>query len=636
MIPARYRHCDSKLRKQNGQPDRQPEEISERLRSTDHGAKRMPYQKSPQRGSYQSALALITLLIASSSPAEENKPEIEPLIVSALRIPRAASSVTSAVTVLNPNELEDRGIDQLRDALNAVPGVISTSTGGQTGAVGTLFIRGTGTAYSQVVVDGMRLSDSTAPLGNILAASRVSDIGTIELLRGPQGAIFGGESIGGVLWMETPRGEGKSQGSTQLETGAFDSLATRSAFQGQTGNTSYYLAAGFEETDNDGPNEDFHQGNAALRIESKLDTIWSIGTTFRAIDSFYNDHGSSENRVDTSLATLYALGEISTRWTARFHAGYQQEFYDNDSSFGNYGTDMRAGSLSTDHEITLSEKLRLLTGAYFHQSAFENTIGTDTTRDRHGLHTALEWDLIEGLTATSALRWDDYDAYGDEITWRAGGVYTQKNTGTTLRSGVGTSFRSPSYLDLFGSTYGNGNPDLLAESSIGWDLGIAQKIHANHALEATWFQNEITDRIQSYPTPPVNLSAKSDTSGLEFGLRGNFPQPGISYRLAWTYLREGLSGAPKNACSASVDWKPSGKSLIGIGANHLSDHSWGGDPLAAYTVARIYASYQLSERLEIRARLENALDEDYQLSRFYGSPVQGMGTGLYTGINITW
>lgn len=635
-IPARYRHCDSRLRKRDGQPDRQPEEISECLRSTDDGAKRMLNQKSPQRGTCRSALALVALLFPTAAPAQDERREMEALIVSALRIPREASSVTSAVTVLDPKGMEDQGIYELRNALNSVPGVVSTSTGGQTGAVGTLFIRGAGTAYSQVVMDGMRLSDSTAPLGNFLAGSRVNDVGTIELLRGPQGAIHGGESIGGVLWMETPRGAGKPRGSTRVEAGAFHSFSTHSAYEGQSGDCSYYLSAGYEETDNDGPDENFHQGNAALRVESKLDPVWTLGTTFRAVDSFYNDHGSSENRVDSSLGTLYGIGEISSHWTARIHAGYQQEFYDNDSSFGNYGTDMRAGSLSTDHEVTLAERLRLLAGAYFHQSAFQNTIGTDTSRDRHGLHSALEWDMVDDLTVTSALRLDDYDAYGDELTWRAGSVYILRGTGSTLRGSVGTSFRSPSYLDLFGSSFGNGNPNLQAESSVGWDFGIEQKIMRHHSLEVAWFENEITDRIQSFPTPPVNLPGESNTSGLELGLRGDFPASSVGYRLAWTYLREGLSGAPKHANTASVDWEPTEKSLIGIGATHLSDHSWGGDPLAAYTVFRIYGSYQVSDRFKLHARLENAWNEDYQLSNFYGNTVQGAGTGFYTGLSIAW
>jgi vitamin B12 transporter len=620
----------------SGQPDRQPEKIPNVCDLQTAEPIRMTYIQTPRRGKCRSALALLTLLAQSPAQAEEKNAEIPPLIVSALRVPRDPATVTSAVTALEPEELENRGIYQLRDALNAVPGVISTSTGGQTGAVGTLFIRGTGTAYSQVVIDGMRLSDSTVPLGNILAASRVSDVGTIEILRGPQGAIHGGESIGGILWMETPRGIGTPGGRSFFEAGSFHSLTARSLFQGTTGGTSYYLSGGYEESDNDGPNEDFHQGNTALRVEHSLDEVLTLGTTFRAIDGYYNDHGTSENRVDSALGTLYAVGKISDRWTARMLAGYHQEFYDNDSSFGNYGSDIRAGSLSTDHEITLAENLRLLAGGYFHNSAFENTIGTDTTRDRFGIHSVLEWDPCDALTLTGALRWEDYQAYGDELTWRLGGIYQITPVGTSIRGGIGTSFRSPSFLDLFGSSFGEGNPDLDAESSIGWDIGIEQKIGVHHTLEATWFNNRITDRIQSFPTPPVNLSGVSETNGLEFGLRGNFPEPAIQYLLAWTHLHQGLSDPPKNAASTSITWKPDTKSLLGIGATHFSDHSWGGDPLDGYTVVRLHGSYQLTDRIKLHARIENLLDESYQLASFFGSTVQGAGTGYFAGVTLDW
>ncbi len=596
----------------------------------------MTHQKSPHRGSRRSAIALLALLAQIPAQAEEKKPELEPLIVSALRVPRDASTVTSAVTVLDPVELQDQGILQLRDALNASPGVISTSTGGQTGAVGSLFIRGTTTAFSQVVIDGMRLSDSTTPLGNVLGAGRTYDIGRLEILRGPQGAIYGGESIGGVLWIETPYGSGAPHGSTTFEAGSFNSLAAHAMFQGQAGDLSYYLSGGYEETDNDGPDQHFHQGSTALRVEGKIDSVWTLGTTFRAIDSSYNNSGNSLDHLDSALATVYATGRISDCWTARFHAGFQQEFYDSDSTFGNFGTDLRAGSFSTDHEITLADNLRLLTGAFVHESSYENTIGTDESRERYGIHAALEWDIIERLTATAALRWEDYDAYGDELTWRFGSIYTFQATGTSIRGGVGSSFRSPSYLDLFGSSFGAGNPDLDAESSVGWDLGIEQKIGANHVIEATWFHNRITDQIQANPAPPVNIGGDSTTDGLEFGLRGNWCEGMFGYRLAWTYLHESLSDQPRNAATASFDWKPTGKSLVGIGATHLSDHSWGGDPIDSYIVARLFASYQVTEKVKLHARLENAFDTDYQLASFFGSTIQGAGAGAYAGITVDW
>src|SRR5688500_2113305 len=93
----------------------------------------------------------ITLAAAFPVTAEiEN--DLDDLVASAHRLPAEAAKVTSAVTVLDPQGLEARGIVDLRTALNEVPGVISTSTSGQTGGIGSLFIRGTTTAYSQIVV----------------------------------------------------------------------------------------------------------------------------------------------------------------------------------------------------------------------------------------------------------------------------------------------------------------------------------------------------------------------------------------------------------------------------------------------------------------------------------------------------
>lgn len=601
---------------------------------------------------------VVAACIAAACPAiaDEDSASIEALIVSALRIPRDASTVTSAVTALDPVALENQGIFHLRDALNASPGVIATSAGGQTGAVSSLFIRGTTTADSQVVIDGMRLGDSNSPLGNLLSAGRTHDVGSIEVLRGPQGAIYGGESIGGVLWMDTPRGSGAPRASTTFEAGSFDSLVARGTFQGASGPMSYYLAGGYEETDNDGPNQHFHQGSSALRVEGKPDEVWTIGTTFRAADAFYQNSGGfetplgSDDRLDSALATVYAIGRISDAWIARFHAGYHSESYDSDYldtwtlEPANYGTDLEAFSMSSDHEITLADNLRLLAGGFVRMDAYQSTIGIDETGDRYGLHSVLEWEPWEALTSTAALRWEDYDSFGDEFTWRLGSIYRMEKTGTALRAGFGRSFRAPSYLDLYYDTFWyDPNPGLKAQSSIGWDVGIEQAIGNRHALEIIWFSNRIKDAIDSYYDPEgdfvftsTNLPGTTRSGGLEVGLRGDWLDETLAYRVAWTYLHESLSDQPRNAITAALDWKPADKLLVGIGMTHLSDHSWGGDPLASYALFRIHGSYQISDRVKLHARVENLFDQDYELYRGFGNTIRGAGTGFFGGITMDW
>jgi outer membrane cobalamin receptor len=585
------------------------------------------------------ALAGLCLLPVQSAFAEtKDMDELEPLIVSALRVPREASTVTSSVTSLDPEQLEASGILQLRDALNAAPGVISTSTGGETGAAGALFIRGTTTNYSQIVIDGMRLSDSSTPLGNILSAARTTEIGKLEVLRGPQGAIYGGESIGGVLWMETPRGFGDPNGSATVEAGSFNFYAGRARFGGEVGKMNYYIGSSYEQTDNDAPNQHFDQSSVAMRVEGQADPVWTLGTTFRANDSYYENLGSSDDRLDAALTTLYATGKFSDVWTGRFLAGYHQEFYDSDYSGGTYGSDLRDASISADHEIKLSDDVRILAGAYGHRSNYESTIGVDEERDRYGIHSALEWDATDKLTTTAALRWEDYEAYGDELTWRLGAIQ-ELTSSTSIHGGIGTSFRTPTYIDLFGSSWGVGNPNLEAESATGWDIGITHKI-LGHQFEATWFENHIQDKIDSLQQPPVNIGGQTRAQGTEFAVRGGVLDEMVSYRVAWTWLHESLDDQPRNVATASLDWKMTEKSLIGIGATHLASHSWGGDPIDAYTVARVFGSYQLTENVKLHARVENLLNEDYELfggNSLYRAPlIKGAGTGFYAGVTVDW
>lgn len=582
------------------------------------------------------ARGLIALSTTGLSRAEVEN-ELEAIIVSALRTPRDAGDVTSTVTVLDPRDLEKRGVWQLRDALNEAPGVIATSTGGETGALGSVFIRGTNTAYSQLVVDGMRLSDSTTPLGNMLSAARVFDLGRIEVLRGAQGAAYGGESIGGVLWMETARGSGSPQGTLFAEVGSFDSYSTALRYQGERNDLSYFFSATYEETENDGPQQDFHQGSAALRLEQKINDAWQAGMTYRGIDAFYNNRGNSDDYVDASLVTVYLNGQINNDWKTTVLAGFHQELYDSNYTGGNYGTDLRATSFSNDHEWRISENLILLGGVFAHRSDFTNTIGTEAQRDRYGLHLGAEWEPINDWKTYAALRWEDYDAYGEETTWRLGTAYEWKHTGTILRGGIGSSFRAPSYLDLFGSSYGAGNPNLEAESSVGWDIGIEQKLGNDHRLLVTVFHNAIEDRINSFAAPmPVNLPGETHTEGLEFALNGRFFDDAWRYHIAWTYLPQSLSDQPRHHVHAGVDWQATDKLLLGLALHSLSDHSWGGAPIESYAVGRFHASYQVRENIRLHARWENFTNESYELSNFGGDPIAAAGSAVYAGITVNW
>ena len=608
--------------------------------------------KPPTAPAFRRVLLTVPRLCAAGvllSPLAiaENEQSLDDLIVSALRFPQEAGKTTAAVTVLDPQELKERGIYDLTTALNEVPGVIATSTGGQQGAIGSLFIRGTTTSYSQVVVDGMRLSDSTASLGNFLGTARIDDLSRIEVLRGPQSAIYGGEAVGGVVWLETARGAGEPNGSVRLEGGSFDSFTGYTSTGGKTGDVSWFFGGGYDTTANDTPNNDWDQGRAALRLEWQANPNVTLGTTIRATDSRY-ETGSvgTIDHVDALLATLYADVKFSDAWAARFNAGVYNESFDDDwapwNPFpkfgnGNFGTDLQRSSVSTDHVFTLNDCHKLLWGAFFENTDFSNTIGTDEDHNRYGTYLGWEWSPVDRLTTDAVVRWEDYAAYGDEVTWRTGAAWKIPFVETTLRGGIGRAFRTPTFLDLFGSAFGSGNPDLDAESSIGWDIGLDKEWYKNQHASVTWFANAIEDRIRSFPTPPVNVPGTTHTEGLETALSGSFCDGEWNYRLAWTVLTMSLADQPRNSGSASFDWRPTDKWLLGVGGFYLDERSWGGQTLDEAWVARVYGEYQLTKQVRLTARVENLFDTHWEYARFpFSDAVVAPGFGAFAGVKIDW
>jgi vitamin B12 transporter len=601
--------------------------------------------KPPTAPAFRRVLLTVPRLCAAGvllSPLAmaENEQTLDDLIVSALRFPNEAGKTTAAVTVLDPEELKERGIYDLTTALSEVPGVIATSTGGQQGAIGSLFIRGTTTAYSQVVVDGMRLSDSTSPLGNFLGTARIDDLSRIEVLRGPQAAVYGGEAVGGVVWLETARGTGEPNGSVRLEGGSFDSFAGYTSANGKTGDVSWFFGGGYDTTANDQPNNDWNQGRTALRVEWQANPDVILGTTIRANDSRYEESifGSIEH-LDGLLATAYADVKFNEVWSARFHTGIYNEAYDSDASFGNTGTDLQRASVSTDHVFTLTDQHKLLWGAFFENNDYSNTFGTDEEYERYGTYLGWEWSPIERVTTDAVVRWEDYDSYGNEVTWRTGAAWKMPVVETTLRGGIGRAFRTPTLLDLFStSPFFPGNPNLDAESSIGWDIGLEKEWLQHHYAGVTWFANAIEDQILSpFMIPAMNVPGTTHTEGLETALNGSFCDGEWSYRFAWTVLTMSLKDQPRHSGSASIDWRPTDKWLLGAGGFYLDKRSWGGQRVDDAFVARVYGEYQLTKQVRLTGRLENVFNSHWEYSRFgFSGPVEAPGFGAFAGVKIDW
>ena len=594
----------------------------------------------------------------SKAESSEQPETLATVTVIANRGETELSKVGNAVTILDAETLNQEGIVHLDEMLKFVPGAISESLAGQRGSSSSLFLRGTVTGQTHVRVDGVRITGPNLSTGNFLGGSGSSGLATIEILRGPQSALYGGDAIGGVIGLYSKRGSGDPSGRLYIEGGSFDSRSATLDLQGQIDRFSYALSLGHEVTDNDLPNNSFEQLNYTLRLDYEVRPDLNIGLTLRAFHSEfrlpdYTDPAfarNSDDETDSLLGTLFADLQVNDVWNSKLTLGFYDEDYHSDTfaSPNFYDTSGTKCSAYWDNTIQWNDQHVTNAGAVFentdysYASEFFGLSADSRDNDQYGFYVNHRWDSTENLTLNGGLRWEDYDTYGDETTWRTSAAYRISPTNTKIRTSVGKGFRPPSFTELYG--FGGGsNFDLQAEESIGWDVGIDQEFcDGLYEFSISYFQNNIKNRIKviydpmTFAATSVNTPGTTQTSGVEIAARGHWLQERLHATLSYTWLNEALSGQPKHSGGLRVHGKITPQLDAGFSINYLDERTWGGDLLDSYVLTNLHASCELNPSLTLNARVENLFDKSYEYASFGGTSYPGRGRGLFAGATVTW
>src|SRR5882672_11502473 len=124
----------------------------------------------------------------------------DPVVVTATRGLSAASTLRDTV-VITREDLEAAGALSLGEILQRKAGIELRATGGP-GQPQTLFIRGSGSAQTLVLVDGLRVGSATVGTTSIEHIP-LEMIERIEVVKGPMSSLYGPEAIGGVIQIFT-------------------------------------------------------------------------------------------------------------------------------------------------------------------------------------------------------------------------------------------------------------------------------------------------------------------------------------------------------------------------------------------------------------------------------------------------
>ncbi len=177
-------------------------------------------------------------------PVAPAPPQPVEMVVTADREPEPISRTGSSISVVKGETLATSNPGSLVDALRTVPGLDISEAGGP-GSTSQIRLRGANTGQTLVMIDGIRINDPTAASGDFdFAMFAPSSIERIEVLKGPQSALYGSDAMGGVVNIITKKGSGPAQFNVRTEGGSYGTATTNGSVTGSQGPWSYAVTGG--------------------------------------------------------------------------------------------------------------------------------------------------------------------------------------------------------------------------------------------------------------------------------------------------------------------------------------------------------------------------------------------------------
>lgn len=639
-------------------------------------------------------VALLVFLAIPGALLAQQRPESEadsvplvhapPIVVTAHRVETAAARVASAVTVITRHELERRQLRTVLDALRDVPGVTIVQNGGP-GGVASAFLRGASADHALVLIDGVEINDPSSPSNAYdLAHLLTSDVERIEVLRGPQSTLYGSSAMGGVIQVFTRPASGAPKAAVTAEGGSFGTSLVALSVTGTRGRLGYAITGADRRTDGisaapaelgNRERDEHRAGEVTARLEWRGSERFEIGVAARGVDA--------ENGIDQGTPTgddpdfVSEAAELSGRaWGRLASAGgrwrqtiavalarHDRETRDDpdaahplDQSRGDFqGTRRSAQWL---HEIGLAGRFvggieieeetastRFTSESEF--GPFESELPEkSTTTTGAFLHHESTWGP---LAFAIGGRIDDHSRFGTEGTFRAAPVLALGDH-TRIKATLGSGFKAPSLNQLFDPQFGN--EDLDPETSLGWDAGVEQDLAGGRVrVGATAFATEFEDLVGfEFPDGYRNVS-KASTRGVE--AFGSFiPREGLRLRVGYhrTDTEDRSEGnedsglpllrRPRHQGSVVLEMASPGGADASVEVRLVGerdDKDFGAFPaqrvtLDGYALVRMGASYPVSDAIRVFARIENALDAEYEEVFGFGTP----GRAAHGGVRVTF
>jgi vitamin B12 transporter len=606
------------------------------------------------------------LLLASPLAAQTSTMEpirLGDVVISANRGPSDASRTGSSVSVLTGADLEADGRPFVLEQIRRLPGV-TIQQNGPAGTVSGFAIRGLPQQYVRVQIEGIEVSDPTTPqVTPSLSGLLVDGIGRVEVLRGSQSALYGGQAVGGVIAISAPRPERDGLASTvTLEGGSFSTFRGGYTLNGRNERGEFSLSAARLQTDGfsaaeeaDGNREDDGyettrlSGSARYYLTEQADVFVS-GFWQEEDGDFDNGPGPGQDAPNTFDATQWgARAGLAFTTDTGFENAFAVSRFDIDrtqrNAFGPFATEGDRTRVEYLGSVAPASDLLLQYGAdYAHERAGSNFAAREST-DIVGAFVQSTWTPSEALTLDAAARIDEHSEFGTYPTGRITLAWLPEPD-TTIRGSLGTGFRAPSIFELYDAFSGNSRLD--PETSVSADLGVARRFADGRGeASATAFWIEVDDLIEFDPATFVffQRDGTATSRGVELSGRWEFSEA-VALSGAYTYTDAEVPGGarrdriPRHDLALAMSGRVAERLSYDLGASLVWDYvdDSARDFTGAVIESRGFAenfvvvdariAYALTDAVDLYVRGANLLDERYQTARGYSASDRAFFAGL--------
>lgn len=610
--------------------------LNKETREQPSGACKRPFATLSKRIATTTALVATGIACAQATTSDGPEVELRDMVVTATRTYTPADEIGFSLSVIDREEIESSRATFAKDVLDMAPGLHFWSNGPHSSG-NALSIRGLRGYHTKVLVDGIPRQDTSGPqvlptLDDLLLA----DAERIEIIRGSSSVLYGPNAVAGVINIITRKPDEGIQGSLTAEAGSHNWQKYSASVLGREGDLDFYLSSTYIDEKGISATEDNPDRNA-LRQYS-----YAAGAGYQADENLRIEAYGRYDESDQEYDEMAGIGEWKIqRYTAGASLKAQNlfEIIDTTLSFGTVESRRDERVLNelfkgNTHEANLINSIRfndrnLATLGYTHAREEAKVDTRWTSMDESYYSNAVfaqhQIEALERLFLIGGVRYSDHSAFGGETTYSTAASYMLEPSRTRMFANYSTGYRAPSLFELFDPT--NGNPDLNAEKSQSWEMGLEQRLVEDQLkVGITYFDMQVDDYIDWSPTGYAQVEGIS-SQGIE-GFLAYRPTDNISLRLAHSYIDarddrtdERLLRIPRNKTILSATYSMLEQRLrTSLQAQHVKQRelidfsSWPASRVEGddYTLANLALSFKLTDNIEIYGRVQNLLDEDYQ------------------------